>query len=322
MSRFLTLLVILLVLQLTACLGSDTQSMLHPVSLSAERIAGLWWFMLAVLGGVTLAVFVLLFLGMRLRGRPPGGSTGFVVAGGIIVPALILVILLVVALRTTVALKPAPGTFTIQVIGHQWWWEVRYPEWGIVTANEIHVPVGMDVRLEVWSADVIHSFWVPRLHGKIDLLPDIVNPFSIRADRPGEYRGQCAEFCGTQHAKMAFLVVAMPPAEFEAWVDERRMPPEPPADPALILGHDAFFEAQCHACHAIRGTAAVGKVGPDLTHLGSRLTLGAGEIPNTLGNLQGWIANPQAIKPGNLMPRNYLPPKDLHAIATYLESLK
>jgi cytochrome c oxidase subunit 2 len=302
--------------------ASRIQSMLHPVSQAAEQIAGLWWFMLAVLSAVTLLVFALLLLGLLRRGNPPGGSTAFVVAGGIVVPALILVILLVVALRTTVALKAAPGEFTIQVIGHQWWWEVRYPEWEIVTANELHLPVGRDVRLEVWSADVIHSFWVPRLHGKIDLLPEVVNAITLRADQAGEYRGQCAEFCGKQHAKMAFMVVAMPPDDFDRWVDARRSPPAPPTEAALLRGHDAFFQAQCHACHAIRGTAAVATLGPDLTHLGSRLTLGAGEIPNSLGNLQGWIANPQAIKPGNLMPRNYLAPEDLHAIAAYLESLK
>jgi len=298
------------------------QSMLHPVSQAAEQIAGLWWFMFALLGAVSLAVFALLVMGLLRRGNPPGGSTAFVVAGGIVIPAVILVVLLFVVMRTTMALKPAEGDFTIQVIGRQWWWEVRYPDWGIVTANELHLPVGRNVRLEVWSADVIHSFWVPRLHGKIDLLPEVVNPFTLRADQAGEYRGQCAEFCGKQHAKMAFMVVAMPPDNFERWVSERRTPPEPPTEPALRRGHDAFFQAQCHSCHAIRGTEAVATIGPDLTHLGSRLTLGAGEIPNTLGNLEGWIANPQAIKPGNLMPRSYLSSEDLHAIATYLESLK
>jgi cytochrome c oxidase subunit 2 len=203
-----------------------------------------------------------------------------------------------------------------------WWWEVRYPDAGIVTANEIHVPAGRPVRLELASTDVIHSFWAPRLHGKRDMIPGIENVFWIQAAEPGVYRGQCAEYCGTQHANMAFRVVALPPAEFNAWLAERKMRRSPPTTPGEQHGFTVFLKAGCGECHAIEGTPAKSNVGPDLTHLGSRQTIGAALLPNTRGNLAGWIADPQAVKPGVRMPRSYLAADELLALVTYLEGLK
>jgi cytochrome c oxidase subunit 2 len=203
-----------------------------------------------------------------------------------------------------------------------WWWEVRYPEQDIVTANEIHIPAGEPVRLELASADVIHSFWVPRLNGKRDLIPGMENVFWIQADEPGVYRGQCGEYCGAQHANMAFHVIALPRDEFNAWLAARTKLPPQPATAAAQRGAQIFRTAGCVQCHAIRGTQASGNAGPDLTHLGSRGTIGAAMLPNTRGNLAAWIADPQAIKPGIKMPRTFLAADDLQALVTYLEGLK
>jgi cytochrome c oxidase subunit 2 len=201
-----------------------------------------------------------------------------------------------------------------------WWWEVRYPAPGIVAANELHIPAGQPVRLEMTSADVIHSFWVPRLHGKRDLIPGISTTFWIEASEPGVYRGVCAEYCGTQHANMAFDVVAHAPEEFAAWLaaPARRGPHSAAEQPGLAV----FRRAGCGQCHAIRGTPAVGTAGPDLTDFGSRRTIAAGMLPNTRGHLAGWIANPQAIKPGSKMPRTYLDGDELWTLVLYLESLQ
>jgi cytochrome c oxidase subunit II len=181
--------------------------------------------------------------------------------------------------------------------------------------------VGEPVLIELQAADVIHSFWVPNLAGKTDMLPEKRTYAWLIADRPGIFRGQCAEYCGGPHALMAFVVVALAPDDFEAWVAERQQPTPAPDSSELQRGQQAFFQAGCHNCHAIRGTAAVGRRGPDLTHMGSRQTIGAGILPNNTGNLSGWIANPQAIKPANLMPNSHLDSEDLHALTAYLQSL-
>lgn len=312
------------------CRMDPTQSALHPVSRAAEKIAFLWWLMFWAGTVIFLITMALLLIAIVRRPRseaksgPPLGGTKFVIVSGIVLPAIILVILLLVTMDVTVALRPTRPDMTIQVTGYQFWWDIRYPEQGIVTANELHIPAGRPVRLELTSRDVIHSFWAPRLHGKIDLIPGRINTFWIAADKPGVYRGQCAEYCGAQHAHMAFYVVALPPEEFQAWVAARQTPhPEPAAStPAPARGREVFFQAGCQQCHTIRGTRAAGRAGPDLSHLGSRLSLGAGTLPNTPGNLEGWISNSQAVKPGNRMPRMYLKPEDLHALRVYLESLK
>jgi cytochrome c oxidase subunit 2 len=292
--------------------------------------------------GAFTAIFVLvlaLLLGALYRGparppvggesdarhegpAPPLGRTGFIVAGGVILPVVVLTPLFLLSLGTSATLRQPREGLTVRVVGHMWWWEVRYPEQGVVTANEIHIPAGQPVRLELASADVIHSFWVPRLHGKRDMIPGIENVFWIQADEPGIYRGQCGEYCGTQHANMAFHVVALPPEEFEAWLAARAKPPSEPTTPEERRGFQVFMKAGCAQCHAIQGTQAKGNVGPDLTCLGSRRTIGAAMLPNTHGNLAGWIADPLAIKPGIKMPRTYLAADELLALVAYLEGLK
>jgi cytochrome c oxidase subunit 2 len=199
---------------------------------------------------------------------------------------------------------------------------VRYPEGGIVSANEIHVPVGRPVRLNLTSRDVIHSFWVPQLTVKTDLIPGHTNTTWIQATRPGTYRGQCAEYCGLQHAKMAILVVADPPGTFARWLATEQQPAAAAADPLAARGRLALERNSCAACHTVRGTAATGTVGPDLTHFGGRRTIGAGALANTRGNLGGWIVNSQTVKPGNKMPPQPLTSEELQDLLAYLESLR
>jgi cytochrome c oxidase subunit 2 len=203
-----------------------------------------------------------------------------------------------------------------------WWWEVLYPETGVLTANEMYIPVGKPVRLELTSTDVVHSFWVPRLNGKRDLIPGVENTFWIQADQAGVYRGQCGEYCGTQHANMAFEVIALETEDFDEWVFSQRPVSLESTVPVVEQGRQVFLTAGCVQCHAIRGTQAAGNAGPDLTHLGSRRMIGGAMLPNTRGNLMGWIADPQSIKPGVKMPRTYLEADDLQALVTYLENLQ
>jgi cytochrome c oxidase subunit 2 len=214
----------------------------------------------------------------------------------------------------------------ITVTGYQWWWDVVYPGHSAdevaTTANEIHVPVGRPVVIELRSSDVIHSLWVPSLGPKRDLIPGRTNTLKLQADRPGIYRGVCAEFCGAQHAKMAFVIVAEPPDRFAQWLSSQRAPPAPPADSLAQRGEQVFLGGSCPLCHAVAGTPAGGRIGPDLSHFASRGTIAAGTRPNTLGNLAGWIVDPQSMKPGTRMPPNQLSPADLHALTAYLESLR
>jgi cytochrome c oxidase subunit 2 len=294
--------------------------MLDPAGPHAEHIAGLSWQMFGIYGLVFFLTLLLLVLALiaRRREKPALGSH-FVFMAGIAVPTLILVVMLVVTIRVTVKLAEEGEHLRVQVIGHHWWFEVRYPEHAIVDANEIHVPAGSMVRFELSSGGVIHSFWVPRLGGKRDLLPDHPTVLHLQADRPGVYHGTCTEFCGGPHALMAFRLVAHEPADFARWRRDLSRPRPDPSDPQLLRGREVFLNGGCAGCHTIRGVAQ-GKVGPDLTLVGARRTLGAGQIPNSPGNMMGWIANPQTIKPRNLMPRSYLPPDDLHAVVAYLRS--
>jgi cytochrome c oxidase subunit 2 len=253
----------------------------------------------------------------------------WILAGGVAFPVVVLVPLFVLTMRSLAAVeaRDVEPDLTIEVIGRQYWWEVHYLDDAgnrlFETANEIHIPVGRTVLVRLLSADVIHSFWVPRLAGKLDMIPGKMNQLRIRADEPGEYRGQCAEYCGLQHAKMAFLVVAQPEEEFEAWAVRQALPAAAPADSLAARGRDVFLRSGCAVCHAIRGTpAAVADLGPDLTHVASRRTLAALAIPNNRGHLGGWIADPQAIKPGNLMPAVPLSAADLQALLHYLEGLR
>ena len=305
----------------------SNQSAIHPAGPAAERIAWLWWLMCWAFTGVFFLVLVLAAVAIfRTRqgeqASPPLGRNGFIVAGGIVLPVVVVIPLLFLSLEASSALQMPDDALTIRVVGHQWWWEVAYPDQNITSANELHIPAGRPVRLELSSADVIHSFWVPQLNGKRDMIPGNPTDFWIQADEPGTYRGQCAEYCGTQHAKMAFVVVALPPAEFDEWVAARQQAEDLGGTPKQQRGLEVFLKAGCAKCHTIGGTKAAGNLGPDLTHIGSRTTLGAGTLPNTRGYLAGWVADSQPLKPGNLMPPSFLSSEDLAALVTYLESLQ
>jgi cytochrome c oxidase subunit 2 len=269
--------------------------------------------------------------GREGEGRPRSERLGarWMVAGGIVFPAVVLTALFIfslAAMGSTVPRRGDTADLTIEVTGRQWWWEVRYLDTAtsriVPSANEIHIPTGRRVRVLLRTDDVIHSFWVPGLQGKTDMIPGRTNVTWLEADAPGVWRGQCAEFCGIQHAKMALVVVAETPGEFERWLARERAPAAEPADSMLAAGRDAFLASGCVLCHAVRGTPARASVGPDLTHVASRRTLAAGELPNTTGNLYGWIAHPQALKPGSHMPAVEMTSDQLHAIARYLGSLR
>ena len=220
----------------------------------------------------------------------------------------------------------ADGDLTIKIRGHQWWWRVLYvdpdPAKSFETANEIHIPAGKNIRLQLESADVIHSFWVPSLAGKQDLIPGRLNELTIRAERPGTYRGQCAEFCGIQHSHMAMLVIAEDNADYEKWAAGQRSNGTPSSDQEANAGKAVFLSKPCGACHAIRGANSSAGTGPDLTHVGGRKTIAAGLVDNTRGSLAAWIADPQTMKPGSNMPMVPLSSEELRQISAYMASLK
>ena len=310
------------------------QSALNPHSRPAHDIATLWWGMLIVASVVFLGAVGLLVASWFLRdregvpiiGNREGFNLGMVVLFGIGIPMAILISLFVVGNFVVLPQTDAPAAsstrLTIQVTGKQWFWEVRYPGSQAVTANEIHIPVGTRVNVVATTADVIHSFWVPELNRKIDMVPGRRNRVLLFADRPGRYRGQCAEYCGVQHAHMSLYVFADPPARFRAWLAAQAKPRPAPATPQERQGEQVFLANQCASCHTLRGTPARGNVGPDLTHVAGRTTLAALTIPNTRTNLAAWIGDPQHVKPGNVMPTLPLRPQDRQALVAYLESLK
>ena len=312
------------------------QSMIDPAGPKARNVYEFWIFLFSVAGAVFAVVLVALLFALfrRRRTAEPESPrvhrdvTRWVVAAAGVTFGIIIVFLVVdFRLGRATATPDGAKPLTIQVIGHQWWWEVQYPDsvdvsnW-IVTANEIHIPVGRPVILRMTSHDVIHSFWVPNLAGKKDLIPGKMTETLIEADSAGIYRGQCAEFCGLEHAKMAMEVVAQSPAEFARWEARTRAPARIPADSLQEAGRLVFVAGSCSNCHAIGGTPASGRIGPDLTHLASRRTIAAGSLPNTRGNLAGWILDPQQIKPGTVMPSNSLDPDQLQSLLAYLEGLK
>jgi cytochrome c oxidase subunit 2 len=244
--------------------------------------------------------------------------------GGIIGPAIVLLTLLVYAsvVGAATAHVEREDELVVDVIGHMFWWEVSYPEEGIVTANEIHVPVDRPVRLRLTTEDVIHSFWMPRLHGKVDMIPGHTNWLSFEPTETGSFRGNCAEFCGTAHAQMVAYLEVMPTDDFDAWVAGQQQDAAPPEGDSAVEGERVYFEAGCAACHAVRGTTAVAGVGPDLTHLADRSTLAAGIVPNTRENLARLIVDPWGLKPGNPMPPTILSDDELEALLDYLEGLE
>jgi cytochrome c oxidase subunit II len=322
-----------LVLVVSGC-ANNGQNALHAQSPQSHDIEVLWWWMLGVASLVFLGACAMLVLGWlrrRSKGLPVVGENEdvnkrLVVAFGIAVPIVVLVTLFLVAnvavIKATAAPKTSSTKLTIQVIGHDWWWEVRYPGHIARTANEIHIPARTRVDVEGTTDDVIHSLWVPELNRKIDLIPGRVNRVLLYADHPGTYRGQCAEFCGLQHAHMSLYVVADDPATFQRWLANQSKPAPSTASGLAARGRQLFLANTCSSCHTIRGTKANADVGPDLTHVASRMTLAALTIDNSPADLVRWISDPQHVKPGAKMPALDLSQADFRAIAAYLESLK
>jgi cytochrome c oxidase subunit II len=309
------------------CAGE--QAVLAPAAPGAADIAALGVRMFA--GGAAILALVLALLGLALFGgeRPRRWlrRESSVVLLGLVFPGVALSALLLHGLVTTRALLADDGApdVVVEVVGEQWWWRVRYSEGGpaFETANQIHLPADARVELRLRTADVIHSFWVPRLAGKVDMIPGRVNRLRLRTGAPGTYRGQCAEYCGGAHARMAFHVVVQSAAEFRSWREREASAALEPRDAHRQRGRDAFLAAGCGGCHAIRGTAANGVLGPDLTHVGARAYLAAGMFPNHAGTLAGWIASSQHLKPGNGMPsQNVFQGAELRALADYLVSLR
>jgi cytochrome c oxidase subunit 2 len=330
-------------LLLTSCAGRQ-QSPLDPAGPQSGHINTLWWSFFWLLGTIFIAVMVLTLITITRRHRGfeqeplehahrPSESTEAslrrVVTGATITTIVILFVLIVASVTTGKAnseLKDKRNPLTIQVTGNQWWWEITYVNsnltQSLVTANEIHIPVGRPVQIVGQSNDVIHSFWVPNLNGKRDLIPSHTTTEWIEADHPGVFRGQCAEFCGIQHAHMAIWVIAESAEKFSDWLQNQLKDAPAPSTPALQKGQQVFMNNACIFCHQIRGTRAAGQNGPDLTHFGSRRGIAANTVPNTEGNLAGWIVDPQSIKPGNHMATIAVNSTDLQPLVQYLESLK
>ncbi|HYG86636.1 MAG TPA: cytochrome c oxidase subunit II [Azospirillum sp.] len=314
--------VLLVSLWLAACEGP--QSALRPGGRTAEDIFGLSLVLFIGAGLIFAGVMALALYAVLARPERFPGARAWVVGGGVVFPVVALTALQVheFAVARRLSAAGGPETLRVEVTGFMWWWEVRYPG-GIRTANQIVIPAGRPVEFVVATADVIHSFWIPGLGGKIDMIPGHENRLTILADTLGVYRGQCAEYCGAQHALMAFDVAVEAPERFDAWLAAQGRPAAEPADAFLAAGRDAFLMLGCGACHAVRGTPAAGTIGPDLTHVGSRPTLAAGTLPNSVGTLAGWIAGAQHLKPENRMPSfNIVDGETLRALAGWLESLK
>ena len=320
------------------------QSMWHASGANAAHIRELGIFFGILLGVIFLIVVGLALFSLKRRHRgieqePLEGShqpserteARLRTVVGVATAATVLILfgltIVSVSIGKSVSASVAPASsLPIEVTGTQWWWKIRYisedASRTLLTANEIHIPVGRPVAIRGNSDDVIHSFWVPSLQGKRDLIPGRTTLEWLRADQPGEYRGQCAEFCGLQHAHMAFWVIAETPDQFSAWMENQLKPAVEPVDDQAIRGRQVFLSSACVLCHAIRGTDAAAQVGPDLTHFGSRKTIAAGTLPNNKGNLAGWIADPQNIKPGTHMATVPIQPAEMQPLIDYLESLK
>jgi len=338
-ARVTGILVILtgVLLAARACVASPPgdhpiPSIFDPHSANAESLYHLSNFVLAITAVIFVVVFALLaYVTVKFRNRAADakreptqvyGSTQIELAWTVI-PILIVVVLFLSTARVIHAVqdaaKPAKAV-AVTAIGHQFWWEFRYPELGIVTANELHIPVSMPTYLKLLSADTDHSFWVPQLGGKTDLIPNRINEMWVQPQQTGVFLGQCAQYCGTQHAKMLLRVSVESPEDFDAWVHSQKQPAIPDEEEAA--GRRVFESTSCVNCHAVGGTNGTGRFGPDLTHLMSRRTIAAGAAENTNENLRLWIQNPDAIKPGSLMPAMKLNDADLDALVRYLETLQ
>ncbi len=320
--------------------AQSSTSIFDPAATPARSVFSLSMLVLSV----TLVIFLLvggllLYALIRFRRRPTDSDrepaqiygSNQIELSWTVIPILIVMMLFLsttrVILNTEASPKPG-GALDVTVIGHQFWWEYRYPKLGVVTANELHIPISDPAKptptyLEMSSADVVHSFWVPRLAGKMDLIPNRLNTMWIDPPEPGLYLGQCAQYCGTQHAKMLLRVYAQSPEDFAAWVKQQRKAADRDlsGNPAAAEGQTVFLNNACMNCHTIGGTAATGRVGPDLTHLASRDTIASGVVQNTPENLRTWIADPNSMKPGSRMPSMHLNHRDLDAVTAYLTTL-
>ena len=323
-------------------IGAENQSALHPAGVQAQTIFQLWngtlWLCTLVFAAVLAALVWGLLRGSRAARRSateaPVAATGPEprprrwVFGSTVLCGVLLAGLVATDVLTDHALSRLPASHALQIemIGHQWWWEARYratdgkPAFGV--SSDLHVPVGRPVVVTLQSADVIHTFWVPNLHGKKDMLPGRTTTIAFQADRPGDFRGQCAEFCGAEHALMAFGVRAESPEDFAAWQAAQQGTAAAPATPEAERGRQLFMQANCAQCHTVRGTPAVGTLGPDLTHLASRPMIAAGTAPNDRTNLLRWVRNPQVLKPSATMPPAPFGDEDVGAVVSYLEGLK
>lgn len=305
-----------------------TQDVLVAAGPHAGHILDLWRVALVVCAAVYVAVLAALVIALVRRRRAGERQLGTAVASATGVSALLLAGLLVASLKTDLALAALPkdDALEIEIVAHQFWWELRYRDGPVhghfVTANEMHVPTGRNVRLKLASDDVIHSVWVPSLFGKRDLIPGRPTQLAFRADRDGIYRGNCAEFCGPQHAQMALLIVAEPAEAFTAWAQRQRATVQPPADAVLARGQEIFLRSSCPMCHAVQGTSAQAQRAPDLTHIGGRQTLASGALSLDTDTLAAWIADPQRFKPGSRMPGHAFAPDELRALAAWLHSLR
>ena len=316
------------------------QSALQPGGSGAATIYQLWLLFLYVCAAVFVLVMAAL-LAVMVRRRsivaplsepaldrdtPAERRLGFLLKIGTGITAAILLVFTAASYSVGTSLfAPAENALDIELIGHRWWWEVRYPAsiagQTVTSANEIHIPAGAKVRVTLHADDVIHSLWVPNLHGKMDLIPGQTNRLVLMADHPGRFRGQCAEFCGLQHAFMALYVVAAAPDDFRRWLEhESRAAPEPTTD--IDKRGRQVFADNCAVCHPIHGFREEGKIGPDLTHLANRIDIGAGRLPNSRGNRAGWINDAPSLKPGVYMPPFRLPPDELQALLGYLDTLQ
>lgn len=311
-----------------ACDGA--QSALDPAGRDAERIAEFFWWMTAGAGLVWLAVVGLALYALRSprEGRSERAARRFIVYGGVVVPTAVLGGLLIQGLAMLPGLlAPAPaGSLQIRVTGHQWWWRVRYlPPDGepVDLANEIRLPVGRPVEFQLESDDVVHSFWIPALGGKVDMIPGRRTRLWLEPTRTGVFHGACAEYCGTSHALMRFAAVVEDEQDFARWLAGQAAPATAPSDPRAAAGREVFLASGCGACHTVRGTAAAGVVGPDLTHVGSRLSVGSGVLWDEPDRFRRWVAHTRELKPGVHMPAfGVMSPDELDALAAYLEQLR
>jgi cytochrome c oxidase subunit 2 len=308
----------------------ESTSVFSPASPQGREILGLFWIVLGIAGVIFLVVTTLVVIAaIRFRERPGGPPPSTTEENLVLewiwtaIPSLILAVLFVLTVRVMHQVDPNPGNrdVDLEIVAHQWWWELHYPGYGVTSANEFHLPVKRKLLLRLESADVVHDFWVPALGKKVDAIPGHPNSLTLTIDHPGTFLGTCDEFCGAEHARMRIRVIGQSEDEFVAWAEHQASAAVEPSSPDARRGAKLFQQRTCASCHTIQGTPARGRVGPDLTHVASRETLASGVLANTPENLSRWIADPQAIKPGCQMPDLHLDPSEVQLLTAYLKEL-